>query len=147
MPDHHVKGQPAAPTYAQKRGVLLFTLIVQHPVELQWRAKDCGTHRRPSEIALFASHLAPCKSIIALWPLWRKGPMADYKTSYAWRAVHSWRKRLLCFIHWPIYRWIRKAMRHSTLPWAIMAYKRLRNTSMANRKLLCPLAISRHVSR
>ena len=32
MPYHHVKGQPAASTYVREKGVLLFTLIVQHPV-------------------------------------------------------------------------------------------------------------------
>ena len=32
MPVHHVKGQPGAPTYVQKKGVSLLTLIVKHPV-------------------------------------------------------------------------------------------------------------------
>ena len=32
IPVYHVKGQPAAPTYVQKRGVSLLTLIVKHPV-------------------------------------------------------------------------------------------------------------------
>ena len=32
MPVHHVKGQPAASTYVRKKGGLLFTLIVGHPV-------------------------------------------------------------------------------------------------------------------
>ena len=42
MPDHHVKGQPAAPTYVQKRGVSLFTLIVQHPVFEANNHKELG---------------------------------------------------------------------------------------------------------
>ena len=32
MAVHHVKGQPAALTYVQEKGVLLLTLIVLHPV-------------------------------------------------------------------------------------------------------------------
>ena len=35
MPVHHVKGQPAAPTYAQKKGGSLFTLIMKHPVDIK----------------------------------------------------------------------------------------------------------------
>ena len=32
MPDHHVKGQPAASTYVRKKGVSKKTVIVGHPV-------------------------------------------------------------------------------------------------------------------
>ena len=32
MPDHQVKEQPAASTFVPKKGVLLVTVIVEHPV-------------------------------------------------------------------------------------------------------------------
>ena len=33
MPDHHVKGQPAASTHVREKGVSKVTLIMGHPVE------------------------------------------------------------------------------------------------------------------
>ena len=32
MPIHHMKGQPYSSTYGQEKGVLIFTIIVGHPV-------------------------------------------------------------------------------------------------------------------